>query len=77
MYNWHHTGPEIFFPEPAVMSSPQTTQTYRSRIRTEPTNVTAPQWSTALWVRLETMFQEMADCCIKVCCVIINIGNKR
>ena len=39
---------------------------YRSRVRTEPTNVTAPQWSAALWTRLEAMFQEMADCCIKV-----------
>ena len=45
------------------LSSPQM---YRSRIRTEPTNVTAPQFAAALWTRLEAMFQEMADCCIKV-----------
>lgn len=48
------------------LNSPSTSQAYRSRIRTEPTNVTAPQWSAALWARLEVMFQEMADCCIKV-----------
>ncbi|KAF9559858.1 hypothetical protein CPC08DRAFT_665969 [Agrocybe pediades] len=46
-------------------NSPHTPQMYRSRVRTEPTNVTAPQWSAALWARLETMFQEMADVCIK------------
>ncbi|KJA27739.1 hypothetical protein HYPSUDRAFT_62781 [Hypholoma sublateritium FD-334 SS-4] len=51
--------------EPPV-NSPGTPQSYRSRVRTEPTNVTAPQWSAALWSRLEVMFQEMADCCIKV-----------
>ncbi|KAF9071043.1 Golgi transport complex subunit 5-domain-containing protein [Rhodocollybia butyracea] len=39
---------------------------YKSRVRTEPTNVTAPQWTAALWVRLENMTEEMADCCIKV-----------
>ncbi|KAH9485273.1 Conserved oligomeric Golgi complex subunit 5 [Psilocybe cubensis] len=47
-------------------NSPSTPHTYRSRVRTEPTNVTAPQWSAALWTRLEAMFQEMANCCIKV-----------
>lgn len=51
--------------EPAG-STPQNSQMYRSRVRTEPTNVTAPQFSAALWLRLEAMFQEMADCCIKV-----------
>ncbi|KAI5123858.1 hypothetical protein M0805_005675 [Coniferiporia weirii] len=39
---------------------------YRSRVRTEPTNVTAPQWTAALWARLETLIEELADCCIKV-----------
>jgi len=52
--------------EPNSASTPQTPQMYRSRIRTEPTNVTAPQFSVALWSRLEAMFQEMADCCIKI-----------
>ncbi|KAG8858013.1 hypothetical protein FRB96_005504 [Tulasnella sp. 330] len=28
---------------------------YRSRVRTEPTNVNAPQWAAALWTRLEGM----------------------
>ncbi|KAF9008002.1 Golgi transport complex subunit 5-domain-containing protein [Cyathus striatus] len=44
----------------------QPPQIYRSRIRTEPTNATASQWSAALWTRLESMFEEMADCCVKV-----------
>ncbi|KAG8739425.1 hypothetical protein FRC10_005634 [Ceratobasidium sp. 414] len=39
---------------------------YRSRVRTEPTNITAPQWTGALWNRLEQMIEEMAGCCIKV-----------
>lgn len=39
---------------------------YKSRVRTEPTNVTAPQWTAALWVRLGSLIEEMADCCIKV-----------
>ncbi|KAJ3749149.1 Golgi transport complex subunit 5-domain-containing protein [Lentinula detonsa] len=43
-----------------------TGQQYKSRVRTEPTNVTAPQWTAALWVRLEKMTEEMAECCIKV-----------
>ncbi|KAF8972928.1 Golgi transport complex subunit 5-domain-containing protein [Flammula alnicola] len=52
--------------ESTTTNTPSTPQMYRSRVRTEPTNVTAPQWSAALWSRLEVMFQEMADCCIKV-----------
>ncbi|KAG5646264.1 hypothetical protein DXG03_003860 [Asterophora parasitica] len=47
-------------------SSPQSPPTYRSRVRTEPTNVTAPQFTAALWARLEVMSEDMADCCIKV-----------
>uniref|UniRef100_A0A0W0EYP2 Conserved oligomeric Golgi complex subunit 5 n=2 Tax=Moniliophthora roreri TaxID=221103 RepID=A0A0W0EYP2_MONRR len=50
-------------------SSPSQTQSptlYRSRVRTEPTNVTAPQWTAALWTRLEKMIEDMADCCVKV-----------
>ncbi|KIK67031.1 hypothetical protein GYMLUDRAFT_156005 [Collybiopsis luxurians FD-317 M1] len=49
-------------PNPGLSSGHQ----YKSRVRTEPTNVTAPQWTTALWSRLEKMAEEMADCCIKV-----------
>ncbi|KAF5389498.1 hypothetical protein D9757_004352 [Collybiopsis confluens] len=49
-------------PNPGMSNAHQ----YRSRVRTEPTNVTAPQWATALWSRLEKMTEEMADCCIKV-----------
>ncbi|KNZ78795.1 Conserved oligomeric Golgi complex subunit 5 [Termitomyces sp. J132] len=40
--------------------------TYRSRVRTEPTNVTAPHFTVTLWSRLEVMIADMADCCIKV-----------
>ena len=39
---------------------------YKSRFRTEPTNVTAPQWQAALWNSLENLIEEMAECCIKV-----------
>ncbi|OCH92516.1 hypothetical protein OBBRIDRAFT_886245 [Obba rivulosa] len=39
---------------------------YKSRVRTEPTNVTAPQWTAALWSSLESLIEEMADCCTKV-----------
>lgn len=47
---------------------PTTSQSllYKSRLRTEPTNITAPQWNAALWSRLEVMIEEMAGCCIKV-----------
>ncbi|KAF8316421.1 hypothetical protein DL93DRAFT_2148754 [Clavulina sp. PMI_390] len=39
---------------------------YRSRVRTEPTNVTAGQWATALWARMEVLVEDMAACCVKV-----------
>ncbi|KIJ67605.1 hypothetical protein HYDPIDRAFT_84403 [Hydnomerulius pinastri MD-312] len=39
---------------------------YKSRVRTEPTNITAPQFAAALWTRLESLVEEMAGCCIKV-----------
>ncbi|KAH7888451.1 Golgi transport complex subunit 5-domain-containing protein [Phlebopus sp. FC_14] len=39
---------------------------YKSRVRTEPTNVTAPQFAAALWTGLESLVEEMAGCCIKV-----------
>ncbi|KAF9222669.1 hypothetical protein BS17DRAFT_176069 [Gyrodon lividus] len=39
---------------------------YKSRVRTEPTNITAPQFAAALWSRLECLVEEMAGCCIKV-----------
>lgn len=54
---------EALAKEPAGV---QQSQSYRSRVRTEPTNVTAPQFASALWGRLEGMFDEMAECCIKV-----------
>ncbi|KAF9467272.1 Golgi transport complex subunit 5-domain-containing protein [Collybia nuda] len=47
-------------------SSTQSNPVYRSRVRTEPTSVTAPQFTAALWSRLEGMVGEMADCCVKV-----------
>ncbi|KAI0267074.1 Golgi transport complex subunit 5-domain-containing protein [Gloeopeniophorella convolvens] len=39
---------------------------YKSRVRQEPTNVTAPQWTSALWSRLTTLIEDMAGACIKV-----------
>lgn len=39
---------------------------YKSRIRTEPTNLTAPQWSSAMWTRLESLIEDLSSCCIKV-----------
>ncbi|KDQ57683.1 hypothetical protein JAAARDRAFT_156584 [Jaapia argillacea MUCL 33604] len=39
---------------------------YKSRIRTEPTNVTVPQWTAVLWARLETLVEELTGCCVKV-----------
>ncbi|KAF5385847.1 hypothetical protein D9615_002395 [Tricholomella constricta] len=56
---------EALAKDSAAASSPQSPPTYRSRVRTEPTNVTAPQFTAALWSRLEVMIEDMADCCIK------------
>lgn len=40
---------------------------YKARSsRNEPTAQTAPQWTAALWARLETLIEDMASCCIKV-----------
>ncbi len=39
---------------------------YKSRIRQEPTNVTAPQWGHALWSRLTSLVEDMAGACVKV-----------
>jgi hypothetical protein len=39
---------------------------YKSRIRQEPTNVTAPQWGQALWARLAALVEDMAGACVKV-----------
>ncbi|KAJ7251785.1 Golgi transport complex subunit 5-domain-containing protein [Mycena haematopus] len=47
-------------------NSPSSPTSYKSRVRTEPTSFTAPQWTAALWNRLENMVEEMADCCVKV-----------
>jgi hypothetical protein len=51
----------------ADSAPPQTPSTtlYKSRVRTEPTSATAPQWAAALWLGLERMIEDMADCCIK------------
>ena len=48
--------------EPATTNS----LVYKSRLRTEPTNLTAPQWSSALWARLEKLIEELAGCCVKI-----------
>lgn len=39
---------------------------YKSRVRTEPTNLTAPQWNALLWTRLEALVEELTGCCVKV-----------
>ena len=44
---------------------------YRSRVRTEPTNATAPQWANALWASLETLVEELTASCIKVRALLI------
>ncbi|KAJ7594725.1 Golgi transport complex subunit 5-domain-containing protein [Mycena floridula] len=53
-------------PKDSATNTPPSPTSYKSRVRTEPTTVTAPQWTTALWSRMESMVEEMADCCIKV-----------
>ncbi|TFY76638.1 hypothetical protein EWM64_g7374 [Hericium alpestre] len=38
---------------------------YKSRVRMEPTNLTAPQWTNALWTRLTALVEDMTGACIK------------
>ncbi|VDC03616.1 unnamed protein product [Peniophora sp. CBMAI 1063] len=45
---------------------PSTGVAYKSRIRTEPTSLTAPQWTNALWARLASLIEDMTGACIKV-----------
>ncbi|KAH9961505.1 Golgi transport complex subunit 5-domain-containing protein [Russula dissimulans] len=47
-------------------ASASTGLAYKSRIRQEPTNVTAPQWGQALWSRLTALVEDMAGACVKV-----------
>lgn len=47
---------------------------YKSRIRQEPTNVTAPQWGHALWARLTALVEDMAGACVKVSFVYGNLN---
>ena len=39
---------------------------YKSRSRNEPASSAVPQWTSALWARLERLVEDMAGCCIKV-----------
>lgn len=39
---------------------------YKSRMRTEPTNATWPQWTAAFWLRVETLVGELTSACVKV-----------
>lgn len=52
---------------------------YRSRVRTDPTNLTAPQWANAFWARLETMVVDLGEACIKVSGdgMLILLGSNR
>lgn len=45
---------------------------YKSRIRQEPTSVTAPQWGQALWSRLTALIEDMAGACVKVSSPIVS-----
>lgn len=47
-------------------ASSSTGLAYKSRIRQEPTNLTAPQWGQALWSRLTSLIEDMAGACVKV-----------
>ncbi|KAF8626868.1 hypothetical protein AX15_004686 [Amanita polypyramis BW_CC] len=44
----------------------QPSSAYKSRIRTEPTNITAPQWATLLWDRVEALLEDLTNRCIRV-----------
>lgn len=39
---------------------------YKSRARNEPTNVTMPQWTAAMWTRLEYLISDLGAVCIRV-----------
>ncbi|TFK54291.1 hypothetical protein OE88DRAFT_1654898 [Heliocybe sulcata] len=47
-------------------ASTSQSQVYKSRVRTEPTNLTAPQWTAVLWTRLDGLVEELTACCVKV-----------
>lgn len=59
-------GREKGLKEAASAASAASNLLYRSRVRTDPTNVTAPQWANAFWARLETMVADLGEACIKV-----------
>lgn len=39
---------------------------YKSRLRTEPTASTLPQWQHAFWTRLERLVDEVGTACVRV-----------
>jgi len=49
-------------------NDPQISSTfgYKSRARTEPTSATLPQWTSALWAKLEGLIDDLSTCCVKV-----------
>ncbi|KAK2467810.1 hypothetical protein APHAL10511_000105 [Amanita phalloides] len=49
-----------------VATAAHLSSAYKSRVRTEPTNITAPQWTTMFWDRLEALLEDLTDSCIKV-----------
>jgi hypothetical protein len=63
-----HAEISVLSKHPMTAEPPQASQglLYKSRVRTEPTNITAPQFAAALWTRVESLVEEMAGCCIKV-----------
>lgn len=51
---------------PASEQSSAGSLLYKSRVRTEPTSFTAPQFTASIWGSLESLVDEMTVCCIKV-----------
>lgn len=41
------------------------------RAQTEPSAAAAPQWQAVLWNRLEKVMDDVANCCIKVSCILL------
>ncbi|CAG7854281.1 Conserved oligomeric Golgi complex subunit 5 Short=COG complex subunit 5; AltName: Full=Component of oligomeric Golgi complex 5 [Serendipita indica DSM 11827] len=59
-------GREKGLKETSAVTSAASNLLYKSRVRTEPTNLTAPQWTNAFWTRLENMISHLSEACIKV-----------
>lgn len=58
----------------SVDGSPSTSSAfvYKSRARNEPTTVTLPQWTGAMWIRIEELLSMLGACCIKVRSLVVD-----